>query len=140
MATASNDSARTSNSWPIVGRATLTIVMSMMFMNIAATKTTLTAIFGFRGIRGTCQHNGERPPGVPPGGRSACRKCSVRERAHQVVDAGGELGQITCRLLSYAGTLGGRPGGRGDAGDVRRHLPGSGGNLPNVAADLGSGG
>ena len=30
---------------PIVGRATLTIVASMMFMNMAATKTTPTATF-----------------------------------------------------------------------------------------------
>ena len=35
---------------PMVGRATLTMVMSMMFMNMADTKTTLTAIFGL--IRG----------------------------------------------------------------------------------------
>jgi hypothetical protein len=31
----------------MVGSATFTIVVSMMFMNIAATKTTLTAIFWF---------------------------------------------------------------------------------------------
>ena len=31
----------------MVGRATLTIVMSMMFMNMAETKTTPTAIFWF---------------------------------------------------------------------------------------------
>ncbi len=35
----------TENSRPMVGRATLTIVTSMMLMNIAATKTTLTATF-----------------------------------------------------------------------------------------------
>ena len=32
---------------PMVGSATFTIVMSMMFMNIAETKTTPTAIFWF---------------------------------------------------------------------------------------------
>jgi hypothetical protein len=35
------------------GRATFTMVMSMMFMNIAVTKTTLTLIFGLMWIRGT---------------------------------------------------------------------------------------
>jgi hypothetical protein len=39
------DVGLTENSRPIVGRATLTIVASMMLMNIAATKTTLTATF-----------------------------------------------------------------------------------------------
>jgi hypothetical protein len=34
------------------GRATLTIVMSMMFMNMAATNTTLTLIFGLMRMRG----------------------------------------------------------------------------------------
>ena len=33
---------------PMVGSATLTIVMSMMFMNIADTNTAPTAIFWFR--------------------------------------------------------------------------------------------
>jgi hypothetical protein len=41
----------TPNWRPIAGRATLTMVTSMMFMNIAATNTTLTAIFWFsRGL------------------------------------------------------------------------------------------
>ena len=47
MATVSTESGRTWNSRPMVGRATLTMVTSMMFMNMAATKTTLTAIFWF---------------------------------------------------------------------------------------------
>ena len=34
------------------GRATLTMVMSMMFMNMAATKTTLTLILGLMRMRG----------------------------------------------------------------------------------------
>ena len=45
MATASSEASVTPNWRPIAGRATLTIVMSMMFMNIAATNTTLTLIF-----------------------------------------------------------------------------------------------
>ncbi len=38
---------------PIVGRATFTIVMSMMFMNMAETKTTPTAIFWLMATAGT---------------------------------------------------------------------------------------
>ncbi len=38
---------------PMVGRATLTIVMSMMFMNIAETKTTPTATFWLMVTAGT---------------------------------------------------------------------------------------
>ena len=51
IATASSESGRTWNWRPMVGRATLTMVMSMMFMNMAATKTTLTLIFGLMRIR-----------------------------------------------------------------------------------------
>ena len=36
----------------MAGRATLTMVMSMMFMNMAATNTTLTLIFGLMCRRG----------------------------------------------------------------------------------------
>ena len=38
---------------PIVGRATLTIVMSMMFMNMADTNTVATAIFWLMGATAT---------------------------------------------------------------------------------------
>ena len=38
---------------PMVGRATLTIVMSMMFMNMAETKTMATATFWFMRTAGT---------------------------------------------------------------------------------------
>ena len=38
---------------PMVGRATLTIVMSMMFMNMADTNTAPTAIFWFMRNAGT---------------------------------------------------------------------------------------
>ncbi len=39
---------------PMVGSATLTIVMSMMFMNIADTNTMATATFWFMGAMATC--------------------------------------------------------------------------------------
>jgi hypothetical protein len=39
------DVGLTEKSRPIVGKATLTIVTSMMLINMAATKTTLTATF-----------------------------------------------------------------------------------------------
>jgi len=52
MATVSTESAATLNSRPMVGRATFTMVVSMMFMNMAATKTTLTATFWFISRRG----------------------------------------------------------------------------------------
>ena len=40
------------NCRPMLGSATFTMVMSMMAMNMAATKTTLTAIFWLSWIRG----------------------------------------------------------------------------------------
>ena len=43
--TASTPAGLTPRSWPMVGSATLTMVTSMMLMNIAATNTTLTATF-----------------------------------------------------------------------------------------------
>ena len=46
--TASTPAGRTWNCRPSVGRATFTMVMSMMAMNIADTKTTLTLILGFK--------------------------------------------------------------------------------------------
>ena len=45
IATESRLAVRSWNCRPILGRATLTMVMSMMLMNMAETKTTLTAIF-----------------------------------------------------------------------------------------------
>jgi hypothetical protein len=56
VATASSEASVTPNWRPIAGSATLTIVMSMMFMNIAATNTTLTLTFWFirRPRRGAC--------------------------------------------------------------------------------------
>ena len=50
--TESREAVRSWNSRPMLGRATFTMVMSMMVMNMAATKTTLTAIFWFSCIRG----------------------------------------------------------------------------------------
>ena len=51
----------TRNSRPMVGRATLTMVASMIDMNMAATKTTLTATFGFM--------RGDKVLGSSPAGR-----------------------------------------------------------------------
>jgi hypothetical protein len=45
MEMASTDVAPTCRSWPIRGSATLTIVTSMIDMNMASTNTTLTATF-----------------------------------------------------------------------------------------------
>jgi hypothetical protein len=47
MTTPSTAVGAMAKSRPIVGRATLTIVMSMMLMNMAVTNTVLTAIFWF---------------------------------------------------------------------------------------------
>ena len=51
-ATESSAVSETLNCRPMEGRATLTMVMSMMFMNMAATKTTLTLILGLMRIKG----------------------------------------------------------------------------------------
>ena len=66
IATVSTASGRTWNSLPMVGRATFTIVMSMMFMNMAATNTTLTAIFWFMALTTKSAPRGFRRRGYPP--------------------------------------------------------------------------
>ena len=70
IATESREAVCSWNWRPMLGSATLTMVMSMMVMNMAATKTTLTAIFWLMANRGMSSFRRARPrfqrrPGVP---------------------------------------------------------------------------
>ena len=80
----STESGRTLNSRPIVGSATLTMVTSMMFMNMAATKTAPTATFWLSWIRCTDQVTPKRP-----GGRRRSSSTFDLEPSEPLADSGG---------------------------------------------------
>src|SRR5581483_6331773 len=112
ITTVSTDSGREWKSRPIVGRATLMIVVSMIAMNMALTYTTGTAIFWFNGAPSRIRPDPYLHPSIRDGGairRSGGRRDveqldrttdrrvrrSVRE-GHQTVVIGQTVDDLQC--------------------------------------------